>query len=325
MTLKKTFTPLAFQLTLAAGGISLMPFNLLQFSLPHAGKLITLSDISSNILTPTQQLWVYPLASIMLLFIAIHIIYSAKFIVEFIMWIKEGHGYQKLLSNPYENERIFAFICSLSMSANVIWASLGFFLPQISNNVQALMLPSLVYYLFLWLLLLNWEFKILIQWFSTPIDTDKFHFTWLLDILAFGLVSLTGSGIASMANNKEIASVAAISSLLTISLGLILMVFKTFCLFRSHLKNHKLPSDGLLPALFLMIPLSCLFGLSSFRMTAYVSNLLELNLKGFSFLTVVPPYVLAITWAVLCIFLLKDYLAKRFIRSSFAPPQWAMI
>lgn len=40
------FTPLIFQASLAAGGVALMPFNYLQFAVPHGEGLIKLSDIS---------------------------------------------------------------------------------------------------------------------------------------------------------------------------------------------------------------------------------------------------------------------------------------
>jgi len=325
MTSNKQFNPLNFQLTLAAGGLSLMPFNLLQFSLPHVGNLITLSDMGSKSLSPFQRIWAYPMVAIMLLLTVIHVSYTAKFLIRFAVWIKDNKDYKSLMDNPYQNERIFAFICSLSMTANVIWASFGFFVPQISNNIQVLMVPSLFYFLILWVLLMKWEMYVVKQWFVTPIEIERFNFTWLLDILAFGLVSLTGSGIASMSNNSVIASVAGFTSIFSISIGIILLVFKLIALFSSHIKKSSHPSVGLLPAYFLLIPLACLFGLSVFRMASFVGNLLNTNFKGLTFLVIVSSYVLAVSWGLFCIYLLKEYLTKNFIKSKFAPPQWAMI
>jgi hypothetical protein len=48
------FTPLKFQIPLAAGGIALMAFNYLQFAVPHGKGLVKLSDITWSGLTPAQ-------------------------------------------------------------------------------------------------------------------------------------------------------------------------------------------------------------------------------------------------------------------------------
>jgi len=325
MTSRQGFNPLLFQLTLAAGGISLMPFNFLQFALPSAKGLITLSDVVTGNMSDLQSLIMYPLISIMLVFVILHFGFTMIFLKGFTSWKLEKEGYNALMRDPYTNERIFAVICSLGMSANVFWASAGFFIPQVSSNIQALMAPSLVYFCILWLALMTWEFRAVKLLMTTAIDLKRFNFTWLLDILAFGIVSLTGTGIASMAVNQQIASVAAFLSIFSIVTGIIVLIFKLVCLFSVHLRSDKMPSEGMLPAYFLLIPFACLFGLSGYRLTVYIQKLLSINMGGTLFFFVNASYIVAVAWGVFCIYLLKDYLKNDFIRSKFAPPQWAMV
>jgi len=325
MTSRQGFNPLLFQLTLAAGGISLMPFNFLQFALPSAKGLITLSDVVTGNMSDLQSLIMYPLISIMLVFVILHFGFTMIFLKGFTSWKLEKEGYNALMRDPYTNERIFAVICSLGMSANVFWASAGFFIPQVSSNIQALMAPFLVYFCILWLALMTWEFRAVKLLMTTAIDLKRFNFTWLLDILAFGIVSLTGTGIASMAVNQQIASVAAFLSIFSIVTGIIVLIFKLVCLFSVHLRSDKMPSEGMLPAYFLLIPFACLFGLSGYRLTVYIQKLLSINMGGTLFFFVNASYIVAVAWGVFCIYLLKDYLKNDFIRSKFAPPQWAMV
>jgi len=325
MTSRQEFNPLLFQLTLAAGGISLMPFNFLQFALPSGKGLITLSDIVTGNLSDLQSLIMYPLISIMLVFVILHFGFTMKFLKGFTTWKLEKEGYNDLMRDPYTNERIFAVLCSLGMSANVFWASAGFFIPQVSSNIQALMAPSLVYFCILWLALMTWEFRAAKLWMTNSIDLKRFNFTWLLDILAFGIVSLTGTGIASMAVNHQIASVAAFLSIFSIVVGIVVLMFKLVCLFSVNLRSDKMPSEGMLPAYFLLIPLACLFGLSGYRLTVYVQKSLSIDMGGMLFFFVNASYIVAIAWGLFCIYLLKDYLKNDFIRSKFAPPQWAMV
>lgn len=39
------FTPMNFQISVAAGGVALMPFVLMQFALPHGEGMITLNSL----------------------------------------------------------------------------------------------------------------------------------------------------------------------------------------------------------------------------------------------------------------------------------------
>jgi len=110
-------------------------------------------------------------------------------------------------------------VAFMAFNAQVILAPLAFFIPKLSSNVQALMLPGLVFFGILWFTLFRLEFKLLKIWLSQPMDVTELNFVWLIDVFTFGLVSLTGTGIAAMSSNREISSIAAFASLFALSVG----------------------------------------------------------------------------------------------------------
>lgn len=319
------YTPLQFQASLAAGGVALMPFNYLQFAVPHGAGLIKLSDIAWAKLTMGQTTMYIPLIGIMFAFTILNLLFTVIFLKNFISWLANIEEYHNFLSNPSVNVGIFVPIASLSMTANVIWGPLAFFTPQPSSNIQALMFPSLIFFGFLWFMLLRLEFKVLKIWLTQSIDINKLNFVWLLDVFAFGLVSLTGTGIAAISNSKEIASIAAFGSTFTLAIGLFLFIIKLTYLIYLQIKSNSLPQKSVLPAYFLVIPITCLFGLSFYRITMYLQTYFSIDNKVLSYFLITFSYVITIGWGVSSIYLLSDYLKKEFAKSEFSPPQWGMV
>lgn len=319
------FTPLKFQASLAAGGVALMPFNYLQFAVPHGKGLIKLSDFHWAGLTMGQITLYLPLIVIMLAFTVLNLFFTVIFLKGLIQWLANKEEYNKFITNPLANIGIFAPIASLSMTANVIWGPLAFFVPQLSSNIQALMLPALFFFGFLWFMLLRMEFKVLKIWLTQSIDVSKLNFVWLLDVFAFGLVNLTGSGIAAISSNREIASIAAFGSTFTLSIGVFLFITKLAYLIYLQIKSSKLPDKPVLPAYFLVIPITCLFSLSLYRITMYLQTYFAFDVKVSSFFLITFSYVITIGWGIFSVYLLSDYLKKDFAKSEFSPPQWGMV
>jgi hypothetical protein len=319
------FNPLLFQSSLAAGGVALMPFNYLQFAIPHGKGLIKFSDISWNALTSVQSAMYMPLVAIMLIFVVIHFLLTGIFLKSLISWLITREEYKNFISDAYKNVGIFAVISSLAMTANVFWGPVGFFIPQISSNLQALMLPSLFIWGLLWIALFKLEFKVIKIWLSESVDIKKFNFIWLLDVFAFGLVSLAGSGIVSMSSNRAIKTIAAIGLLFTLGIGTLLLAYKLIYLIYLQVKSDKLPDNPILPAYFLVIPIICLLGLSFYRMAIYLNIYLAFNIKLMSAFVISLSYAIAILWGILVLYFIRDYFKNYFIKSAFAPPQWGMV
>jgi len=314
-----------FQATLAAGGVALMPFNFLQFAIPHGKGLITLSHITETTFADLQATLYYPLIAVMLVFVALHFGLTAVLLKTLASWLYEKGKFKSFMDDPYNNVGIFAVISSLSMTANVFWGPLGFFFPTISNNLRAFMLPSLIFFGLLWLAVLVLEFRVMKVWFTNEIELSRYNFIWLLDVFAFALVNLTGTGIAAMSGNGQIASIAAFMSIVTLIIGIFLFTLKLAYLIFQQIKKHALPDKPILPAFFLVIPITCLFGLSFYRLGSYLQTNLSMELPSFSFFVLNFSYVITIVWGVFCVYLLSDYLKNHFADSSFSYPQWGMV
>lgn len=314
-----------FQATLAAGGVALMPFNFLQFAIPHGKGLITLSHITETSFTSLQSAVYYPLIAVMLVFVALHFGLTAVLLKTLSAWLSEKGKFKAFMDDPYSNVGIFAIISSLSMTANVFWGPLGFFFPTISSNLQSFMMPSLIFFGVLWISLLILEFRVMKVWFTKEIEITRYNFIWLLDVFAFALVNLTGTGIAAMSADVQIASIAAFASIVTLTIGGFLFALKLIYLIFLQIKKHALPDHPILPAFFLVIPIICLFGLSFYRMGGYLQANMLIELQGFSFFILNFSYVITIAWGLFCIYLLSDYLRNHFADSGFSYPQWGMV
>lgn len=320
------FTPLKFQIPLAAGGIALMAFNYLQFAIPHGQGMIELSDITAAGL-PKEQFWLHlPLVVIMAVFSAVNISSTSVYLKQLVRWLGDGDGYHKLMSgHPIQSVEIFVPVASISMTALVVMAPVQFFIPQLASNMQSIMLPGLIFFLVMWLIIFSLEFKVLKEWLCSPVDLANLNFVWLLDVFAFGLVSLTGTGIATLSANAKIASIAAIAALVSLTFGLFVLVAKLFYLLYLQMKADGLPKENFLPAYFILVPISCLYGFSFYRAAIYLQAHLLLDMKVIMLIILIFSYTIAVVWGLFCIYLLSNYLFKSFWKSDFAPPQWSMV
>ncbi len=321
-----SFTPFAFQVPLAAGGIALMAFNYLQFAIPHGKGLIKLADIPWEKLSTEQTALYLPLIGIMLVFSLINIVSIGVFLRSLKRWFSNKGEYAKFMSAPpTTNIGILVPIASLSMSANVFLAPFAFFIPELSSNMQALMIPALVLYGILLFALVGLEIKLVRTWFSQPLDTSKLNFVWLIDGFAFGLVNLTGSGIAALSRNETISSIAAFASYFALGVGILLFMVKFGSLIYFQTKSARFPQDPVLPSYFLIVPITCLFGLSLHRMAVYTGTHYQVDVEGMSFMLINMSYLVTIGWGAFTVYLLRRYFRDYFYKSEFSPTMWAIV
>lgn len=318
------FTPMNFQISVAAGGVALMPFVLMQFALPHGEGMITLNSMPWSGMGIVHQMVYAPLVGVMFLFVVLHLLLTVVYLKGLAGWLADREQVKSMINNPKFNIGLFSPIASISMTANVLWGPLAFFVPSLSGILQGLMLPSLIYFMVLLLLLLALEAKVLNVWMTQPVDPVELNFPWLLDVFTFGLVSLTGTGIAAISGDAAIASVAAFGSFFSICIGLFVFTVKIISVIYGQARAHTLPGAPMLPAYFLVIPISCLFGISLFRIMGYLKNHFGFEVMVPSFMILNFAYVIALGWGVFCICLLTGYL-RNFMNESYSPAQWGMI
>lgn len=320
------FSPLKFQIPLAAGGIALMAFNFLQFAIPGVHGLVTLQQMVNAELDPIQATLYWALVGMMLIFTVINFVSTPVLLQQLWRWRNDRVAYTTFLSGPPTmSVGIFIPFASLSMTACVVLAPFAFFVPLLASNLQHMMLPGLLFFGLLWLGMFKFEFRLLKYWLSHPFDLKQVNFVWLLDVFSFGLVSLTGTGIAAMADDMAIASLAAFGSFFTLTFGVLILVAKLAYLIYLQIKAETLPGKNVLPAYFILIPISCLYGFSFYRIALYLKKQFAFDISMILFSTITFPYVIALGWGLFCLYLLFEYLKSDFLKSDYAPPQWAMV
>lgn len=320
------FSPFNFQAPLAAGGVTLMAFNWLQFAVPHGEGSVRLSDIYWASLTSGQTGLYGFLVGIMLVLTIVNLLLTAVFLKDLVQWVAAGEGYEEFMSGPPSRiTGIFVPIASLAMTMAVVFVAVPFFVPAVSANIQKLAAPGLIVFGALWLTIVGLEFRVLGALRSRPLEAAKLNLVWLLDVFAFGLVALAGTGLASMASSRGIASTAALASLLALGAGSLLLVGKVVVLVNVQLKSGTMPEDQLQPAFFLLVPIACLYGVSYYRMMLFLQKWFELDVKAPSQLLLTVSYVAAAGWAVFTVRLLGNYFRNYFRTSEYFPTQWAMV
>ena len=319
------FSPIRFQGSLASAGVALMPFLYLQFSYPHGKGFIHLSDVVLVDIPLLDSFILWSLIGIMLVFTLLHLGLTLVFVKDLIIWLLNKEQVKSFLNAEMTNIGIFSPILSLSMTMNIILAPLSFFSPSLASMQQAMMPYAFLFWALLWSALLLLEAKVVKVWLTIPMEIDKLNFTWLLDSFAFGMVALVGSGIASTAQNQSLSNISAFMTWMVFFMGLLLLAIKVMVLILNQLKAHTLPEKTFLPATLSIVPIICLYGVSSFKLNTYLTNTFNYNMEMFSYLAIISSYVIATGYFLFCIYLIKDYFLREFIKHEFYPSQWGIV
>lgn len=319
------FTPVKFQATLASGGVALMPMYFLKFNIFKTGTSISLSMLPQLSDHPVMFASALILTALMGLFICIHFFYTAVFLKELVIWLFTTDEFKKLISDPLTASMVFSPLISLPMSMIVLFAPASYFFPQITENIQTFMLPGFICFGILWIALISFEIKSAAVFFTTSVELESLNFGWLLDVLAFGAVSLVGAMIANFAENTLISSTTAFMVFLTVFVGIALFSVKLAILIYQQIRSRQLPISAVMPAYCLVIPPSCLLGFGFFQLVQYAGKTFGFDVSAVSFIIINFSYFFAMSWFIFSIFLLKDYLRKEFLSTGFSPAQWGMV
>jgi len=320
------FSPFNFQAPLAAGGVTLMAFNWLQFAVPHGEGAVKLSDIQWANLSVAQTGLYGALVGLMLVLTIANFALTAIFLRDLVSWIAVGDGYGEFMNGPPARVTgILVPVASLAMTMAVAFAVLPFFIPAVSANTYVLAVPGLIVFGFLWLTIFGLEFRLIRGLRERPLAAAELNFVWLLDVFAFGLVALAGTGLASMATSRVAASLAALALLPVMVAGCLLLVGKVVFLVYSQARSRRLPEYRLQPAFFLLVPITCLYGVSYYRIMLLGQKWFGLEVATPSQLLLSISYVAAAAWALFTVCLLSRYFTEYFRTSEYFPTQWSMV
>ncbi|MFP4523247.1 MAG: selenoprotein TsoY [Candidatus Nanoarchaeia archaeon] len=320
----KNFNPLLFLLSLGAGGIAVAPFAFLQYVFYEGPGLVTHSAIHMMIASNLQHVLFMSLEILMILFATIHIIATVVLAKKLVLWLREKQ-HISYLQNPLTNAGILAPFISLVMTMNVFIGPLRYFIPIISQNLQQLMLPALLFWSIIWIVLMKLDLRLLKISFEKPFDVNKISFGWLLHPFALGMLSVTGMGIAAMSHMPTIAHVAAFMSVISASMAAFLLLVKLVAIFKSHFAQQSLPEKQFLPSFLIVVPNITLLALSAFRFAHYVQHNFAFELEGLMFFILLLAFAFETWYLLFGATLLKDYFKRHFFKKEFYITQWGLV
>jgi len=318
------FTPMIFLASLGAGGIAIIPFAFLQYIFPHGKGLIKIADIGHYELPLLQNLFYYSLESIMIIFVLIHLLLSVIFFKKLIAFVR-NENYKKFIVDPLKNVAILAPFISVVMTMNVFIGPVRFFIPAMANNLQSLMWPAFIFWIFLFVLLLRLEIKLLKTSFEKSFDISKITFGWLLHPFALGMLTVTGTGFAALAKNPDIANTAAFMSFISGSMGMFLFLVKIISIFRKYFAGEGLGEKQFLPSFLIVIPNITLYAIAAFRIGHYLEKQHHFHLDSYFLLVITIAFAFETWYLLFGLALLKDYFQKYYFKKEFYVTQWGLI
>ena len=319
---KDNFSPLLFLASLGAGGITVIPFAFLNYTLPHEG-LIQIAHLVYEALPLWQVILFRFLELIMVVFTVIHVVLSVMYAKRFIKWLK-GSGYKKFIEDPLLNSAIMAPFISIVMTMNVAIGPIRYFIPSFADNLQLFMLPALIFWAGIWILLMRMEIKLLKIAFEKSFDINKIHFGWLLHPFALAMLTVTGTGIAALSTNASVAHVAAFLSVTSGTMGVFLLMVKMIALFKSHFAASGMPERQFFPSFLIVVPNITLYAISAFRLGHYLERHHDAEMGAYFLIIMVTAFAFETWYLAFGLSLLKNYFQQHFSKEYYVS-QWGLI
>jgi len=320
---QKNFNPLIFLAALGAGGIAVMPFVLMQYTIEHGEGLITRSQLWSKGFTGIIAGYFYALEVVMILFTIIHILLTVWLAIKLIKWMKTP-SFKDLLQDPLRNSAILAPLISILMTMNLFIGPIRYFLPVMSKNFQSLFMPAMIFWSIIFIFTLLIEIYLLSISFKKGFDIEKITFGWLLHPFLLGMLTTVGTGIAAMSKNTGIANTAAFMSMISGTMGMFLLLVKLIVVFKSHFAAKGLPDKQFLPSFLIVIPNITLFAISAFRFGHFLEHNHAFNLGAYFYIVIGLSFAFEIWYMLFGIFLLIDYFKNHHFK-EFYVTQWGLI
>ena len=322
---KNKFTPLIFLASLGAGGISVIPFAILQYTFYQGEGLVKVSDMNYAAMSGLQALFFHSLDAVMIIFVIIHLVLSFIFLKKLIGFVK-SEGYKDFMANPLKNSAILVPFISIVMTMNAFIGPVRYFLPVMSANLQSLMMPALLFWIFLWAWLMKVEIKLLKTSFEKGFDMNKITFGWLLHPFALGMMTVTGTGIAAMAKDPSIAHTAAFLTFVSGTMGIFLLVVKTISVFQKHFHSQDgLGEKQFLPSFLIVIPNITLYALSAFRIGHYLEHHHNMHLDSYFLMVTTLSFAFQTWYMIFGLALMRDYFKKHHFKKEHYVTQWSLI
>lgn len=320
----KKFHPTAFLAVLGAGGLSVAPFGIMQYTMPHSIQgLITHQAVT------TQSVGFAPglialLEVIMIGFAVIHFGLFAWFAGLLRQWMR-SEAYGTTRGNPYQSNALLTPLLALAMSFNVFIGTVRYFWPALHSNLQTIMPWALVAWIGLFVVVMGVAAKLLKHAFAHGVDLAHLPFSWMQYPMTIAMVSVTGTGFAAMSKIPWVAHTAFFLSLIGLATAGVLFIFNLVTLFQHHFAKTGYPEKQLVPSMLAMVPIVSLFGISIYRISHYLHRSLHLEVEWLATLGVTGLFALQIMMLGFGLYLIKDFLRKEFTQDDYYPSLWALV
>lgn len=315
------YTPLRFQASLAAGGLALMPFVLLQLTFPRAGTRLTVDDLARQGLDAGGVF----LLTVMVAATVAHFALTLGAARGLVPWLADGKSLARFVADPRSSSALFSPVISLGMTVNVLLGPVAFLLPSASGAWPSLAASGFAAYAALWLAMAALSAIVGWSWFARPLAAADLNFGWLLDVFAWGMLALAGSGIAGAVDDPGVARLATRFTVASLGIGLVVYAVKGALLLRAQLRTRAPPPDPLKPAFFVVVPINCLFAVATFKIGAQLGGALGVHASAVRSAAVVGLFAIAAAWTVLCAVALRGWFARSLPRPDFYPTQWGLV
>jgi hypothetical protein len=315
------FTPLRFQSSLAAGGLALMPFVLMQLTFPHAGKLITVHDVAVAGLDGGRVF----LVAVMALATIFHLALTIGSARGLAIWLADHRVASEFISDPKKNSAIFSPAISLGMTINVLLGPVAFFAPSSWTAAPQLATYAFGLYVPLCATLAGLSAFAVRTWVSRPLASTDLNFVWLLDVFAWAMAALAGASIAAASGSAAVTAAAVVMTVASAAVGMTIYAVKGALLLNTLLKHLTLPADSLQPAFFVTVPINCLFGVAAFKVSRPFDHLTGTDTSGIALSALLVLFAAAAVWTVACAFAVKAWFLRAFPRPEFYPTQWGLV
>jgi hypothetical protein len=320
---QKNFNPLIFLASLGAGGIAVMPFVLMQYTIEHGAGLITRSQLWSKGFTGLSAGYYYGLEAVMIIFTVLHIIMTIWLGIKLVKWIKTPQMHEHV-QDPLRNSALLTPLISLLMTMNLFIGPIRYFFPVMSENFQSLFMPAMIFWSIIFILTILTETYLLSISFKKGFDIEKITFGWLLHPFLLGMLTTVGTGIAAMSKDVAIANTAAFMSMISGTMGVFLLTVKLIVVFKSHFAAKGLPDKQFLPSFLIVIPNITLFAISAFRFGHFLEHHHAFHLGAYFYIVIGLAFAFEIWYLIFGIFLLVDYFRKHHFK-EFYVTQWGLI
>lgn len=323
MNKEEKYSPLLYLAALGAGGIAVAFFAFINYTVDHTPGLVNVSQLNEVALTGVKA-WIYQgFEWGMIIFTIIHLVLSLWLLPGLIRFVL-SKNFKDFINDPLRNSAIVAPLISLTMTINVFLAAVRYFVPYLYENLQSFMLPGLIGWGVVYAVVMILEIWLLQISFAKGFDITKINFGWLLHPFVLGMVTVTGTGIAALSKDYNIATVAAFMTFVSGTMGLFLLLVKLVSVFKSHFAAPGLPDKKFLPSFLIVVPNVTLYAISSYRLAHYFAKHHEAHAHIYEQVTMTAAWAFETWYMLFGLVLLADYFRKYF-NKDFTVSQWGLV